>query len=203
MEAVAKLRNCPTAPRKMRLVVDMIRSKGVEEALAILKFSPKEASIRVEKLLLSAIANWQQKNDGQRIEDSELFVKTVFVDGGYTLKRFRPAPQGRATKIRKRSNHVTIIVDSKIGVEVVDAPVVEKAVEEKKTTKAKESTVKKETKAKTTTEKKEAAPKKETKKAEAKVEVKKETKKAAPKKAAPTKDAEKKEDKGGKTETDK
>lgn len=108
----AKLKNCPTSPRKMRLVVDMIRGQEVNRALDILKFSSKEASRKVEKLLLSAISNWQNKNEGVRIEDSNLFVKEIFVDQGRTLKRLRPAPQGRAHRIRKRSNHVTLILDS-------------------------------------------------------------------------------------------
>ncbi len=112
MEAIAKLNNCPTSPRKMRLVVDLIRGQQVEKALYLLKFNPKEASQRVEKLLLSAINNWQQKNPETRMEDSQLFVKTIMVDSGRMLKRMRPAPQGRGHKIRKRSNHVTLIVDS-------------------------------------------------------------------------------------------
>ncbi|MDX9942008.1 MAG: 50S ribosomal protein L22 [Bacteroidales bacterium] len=110
----ASLRNCPTSPRKMRLVADMIRGKEVNKALGILRYSKQDASYRLEKLLLSAIANWQSKNEGVRIEDSNLFVKTIHVDGGRSLKRLRPAPQGRAYRIRKRSNHVTIFVDSKI-----------------------------------------------------------------------------------------
>lgn len=113
MEAIAKLNNCPTSPRKMRLVVDLIRGERVEKALYILKYTNKEAAIRVEKLLLSAIKNWEEKNEGQRPEDSILFVKTIMVDGGRQLKRLRPAPQGRGYRIRKRSNHVTLIVDSK------------------------------------------------------------------------------------------
>ena len=112
MEAVAKLNNCPTSPRKMRLVVDIIRGEDVYKALNILKFTKKEAARRVEKLLLSAISNWEQKH-GVDPEDSDLYVKETFVDQGKTLKRFRPAPQGRATRIRKRSNHVTIIVGSR------------------------------------------------------------------------------------------
>ncbi len=111
---VARLNNCPTSPRKMRLVADVIRGKEVDRALAILKYTKKEAAQRLEKLLLSAIANWQAKNEGVRIEDSNLIVKEIFVDGGRVLKRLRPAPQGRAYRIRKRSNHVTIVVDSKI-----------------------------------------------------------------------------------------
>ena len=112
MEAIAKLNDCPTSPRKMRLVVDLIRGQKVENALHILKYNTKEASQRVEKLLLSAIANWQAKNEGVRMEESELYVKSVMVDGGRQLKRLRPAPQGRAYRVRKRSNHVTIVVDN-------------------------------------------------------------------------------------------
>jgi large subunit ribosomal protein L22 len=110
--AVAELNNCPTSPRKMRYVVDMIRGIEVNRALDILRFSTKEPSKRIEKLLLSAISNWQKKHEDVRIEKSNLFVKEVFVDGGRMLKRLRPAPQGRGYRIRKRSNHVTIILDS-------------------------------------------------------------------------------------------
>ncbi len=112
----AVLKNCPTSPRKMRLVADMIRGMEVNKALDVLKYSSKEASRRVEKLLLSAIANWQAKNEGVRLEESELYVSRVMVDSGRILKRLRPAPQGRAHRIRKRSNHVTIYVDSKESV---------------------------------------------------------------------------------------
>jgi|SRR6478609_9524269 large subunit ribosomal protein L22 len=116
MEAVARLNNCPTSPRKMRLIVDLIRGKKVEEALHILRFNnQKESAPRVEKLLLSAMANWGQKNEGARVEESELYIKTIFVDSGAMLKRVLPAPQGRAHRIRKRSNHVTLIVDSKVA----------------------------------------------------------------------------------------
>lgn len=108
--AFAKLNNCPTSPRKMRLVADLVRGVKVEKALQILRFNPKEASRRLEKLLLSAIANWQAKNEDDSIEDADLFVKEIRVDGGSMLKRLRPAPQGRAHRIRKRSNHVTIVV---------------------------------------------------------------------------------------------
>jgi len=108
--AFAKLNNCPNSPRKMRLVADLVRGKKAEQALQILKFSSKEASRRLEKLLLSAIANWQAKNEDESIEDANLFVKEIRVDGGAMLKRLRPAPQGRAHRIRKRSNHVTIVV---------------------------------------------------------------------------------------------
>ena len=109
----AKLNNCPTSPRKMRLVADLIKGVNVELALNILKHSPKEASIRMHKLLLSAIANWQVKNEGSRIEESNLYVKEVAVDSARMLKRIQPAPQGRAHRIRKRSNHVTIYLDSR------------------------------------------------------------------------------------------
>lgn len=112
-KAMAVLHNCPTSPRKMRLVVDMIRGVDVNRALDILRFSTKEASQKVEKLLLSAIANWQKKNEEVRVEKSNLYVKEVFVDGGRQLKRLRTAPQGRGYRIRKRSNHVTIILDSR------------------------------------------------------------------------------------------
>jgi large subunit ribosomal protein L22 len=108
--AFAKLNNCPTSPRKMRLVADLVRGEKVEKALNILKFNQKEASGKLEKLLLSAIANWQSKNEAASIEDAELVVKEIRVDGGAMLKRLRPAPQGRAHRIRKRSNHVTIVV---------------------------------------------------------------------------------------------
>ena len=109
---LAKLNNCPTSPRKMRLVADQIRGVEVNKALDILHFSPKEASIRLEKLLKSAISNWQQKNEGARLEDSDLFVKEISVDSGRVLKRIQPAPQGRAHRIKKRSNHVTLVIDS-------------------------------------------------------------------------------------------
>ncbi len=111
-ESFASLRNVPTSPRKMRLVADMIRGKEVNLALDLLKFSSKEASRRVEKLLLSAIANWKEKNEGVRMEDANLVVKSINVDSARILKRLRPAPQGRAHRIRKRSNHVTIYIDS-------------------------------------------------------------------------------------------
>ena len=110
----AVLKNCPTSPRKMRLVADQVRGEDVNRALDILKFSPKEASHRLEKLILSAISNWQTKNEGVRIEDSSLFVKEIYVDSGRVLKRLRPAPQGRAHRIRKRSNHITVVLDSAI-----------------------------------------------------------------------------------------
>ncbi len=113
----AVLRECPTSPRKMRLVTEMIRGMAVNRAIDVLKFSSKEASRRVEKLLLSAIANWQAKNEGVRLEESNLYVQEVFVDSARMLKRLRPAPQGRGHRIRKRSNHVTIRLASKNVVE--------------------------------------------------------------------------------------
>ena len=113
----AVLHDVPTSPRKMRLVTDMIRGMAVNRALDVLKFSSKEASRRVEKLLLSAIANWQAKNEGVRLEESNLYVQEVFVDSARMLKRLRPAPQGRGHRIRKRSNHVTVRMASKNVVE--------------------------------------------------------------------------------------
>ncbi len=109
----AKLNNCPTSPRKMRLVADLVRGADVEMALSILKHTPKEAAGRMHKLVLSAIANWQEKNEGVRMEESNLYVKSVMVDSARQLKRIRPAPQGRAHRIRKRSNHVTVFLDSR------------------------------------------------------------------------------------------
>ncbi len=110
----ATLRNCPSSPRKMRLVADQIRGESVDKAMDVLKYSPKAASEDLQKLLLSAVANWQAKNEGKRMEDAELYVKEIYVDSARVLKRIRPAPQGRAHRIRKRSNHVTIVVDSKL-----------------------------------------------------------------------------------------
>lgn len=110
--AIAKLRNVPTSPRKMRLVADQVRGVNIYKALNILKFSPKEASRSLEKLLLSAISNWEQKNEGKDASSSDLIVKEIYVDSARMLKRIQPAPQGRAHRIRKRSNHVTVIVDS-------------------------------------------------------------------------------------------
>lgn len=109
--AVASLNNCPTSPRKMRLVADVIRGVEINRALGILRYNKKEASIKLEKLLRSAIANWEAKNPDERLEDVKLCVKQINVDGGRMLKRVQPAPQGRAHRIRKRSNHVTLIVD--------------------------------------------------------------------------------------------
>ena len=106
----AKLNNCPTSPRKMRLVADLVRGMDVMTALSVLEHSPKEAAMRVHKLLRSAIANWQTKNEGVRIEESKLFIKDIYVDSARMLKRIRTAPQGRAHRIRKRSNHVTLVL---------------------------------------------------------------------------------------------
>ena len=110
----AKLNGCPTSPRKMRLVADLVRGVEIEKALAILKFSPKDAARDLEKLTLSAIANWQAKNEDASIEDAGLFIKEVYVDSAAMLKRLRPAPQGRAHRIRKRSNHVTMVLGTKV-----------------------------------------------------------------------------------------
>ena len=157
----AKLMNCPTSPRKMRLVADLIRGVNIDKALHILKHSSKEASGKLEKLLKSAIANWQAKNEGVRIEDSNLFIKQIYVDNGRILRRILPAPQGRAHRIRKRSNHVTLFVDSRLNenneksniiesskAEIVKATEVKKEAKAPKTTKAKKETTtsKKETK---------------------------------------------------------
>ncbi len=117
MEAVAKLRNYPTSPRKMRLLADMIRGQKVEKVLAQLEHNPKHPAVPLRKLVLSAISNWKEKNDGG--DESQLVVKTIFVDGARTLKRMRPAPQGRGYRVRKRSNHVTVIVDN--GAEAPEA----------------------------------------------------------------------------------
>jgi large subunit ribosomal protein L22 len=113
MEAIAKLTKVPTSPRKMRIVADMIRGQKVNKALGILKFEPKIGATMLEKCLLSAVANWQNKYEDQKIENADLYVKTVLVDGGAYLKRLRPAPQGRGHRIRKRSNHITITVAAK------------------------------------------------------------------------------------------
>ena len=111
MEAVAKLNNYPTSPRKMRLLVDLIRGMEVEKALAVLEHNPKHPAVPLRKLVMSAISNWKQKNDGG--DESALIVKTIMVDGARVIKRMRPAPQGRGYRVRKRSNHVTVIVDTK------------------------------------------------------------------------------------------
>ena len=125
MEAIAKLRNVPTSPRKMRVIADMIRGKKVSSALSILKYEPKHGAAKLEKLLLSAISNWEAKNEDQRLEEADLYIKSITVDSGKILKRLRPTPQGRAHRIRKRSNHVTMVIDSlnepEIAVEVEES----------------------------------------------------------------------------------
>lgn len=114
--AFAVLRDCPSSPQKMRLVADLVRGMDVQRALDTLKFCPKVAARNVEKLLLSAIANWGVKNEGARVEDAALYIKEIFVDGAGILKRLRPASRGRTHRIRKRSNHVTIVLGSKTAI---------------------------------------------------------------------------------------
>src|SRR5687767_6746608 len=157
MEAVAKLRNYPTSPRKMRLLADLIRGEKVDKALAILEHNSKHPAVPMRKLVLSAINNWKQKNEGG--DEGELVVKTIMVDGGRTLKRMRPAPQGRGYRVRKRSNHVTVIVDIKGIKNIKAAAVEEKEVDEK--AEIKETRPK--TKAKTTAAKKKTRRTKKTK----------------------------------------
>lgn len=128
MEAVAKLRNCPMSPRKMRMMADLIRGKKVNDAFGILKFSKREGAIWLDKLLLSAVANWENKNNMElSADDHDLFIKTIFVDAGTVLKRFRPAPHGRAHRIRKRQNHVTLVVENKVAIESDEAQVEQNA----------------------------------------------------------------------------
>lgn len=138
MEAVAKLNNYPTSPRKMRLLADLIRGMEVEKALGILQYNPKHPAVPMYKLLKSAINNWEQKNSDAKVEDAGLIVKTIMVDGGRVIKRMRPAPQGRGYRVRKRSNHVTIIVDS---LHATVAPVAKKKVEKAESAQAEEKTV--------------------------------------------------------------
>ena len=163
MEAIAKLNNYPTSPRKMRLLADLIRGMEVDKALGILQFNPKHPAVPLYKLLKSAINNWEQKNTDAKVEDAGLIVKTIMVDGGRVIKRMRPAPQGRGYRVRKRSNHVTLVVDSKtekvipakkVKAAKIDEPVVvaeptpeltkktETTPKTKKTTTAKKSTKK-------------------------------------------------------------
>ncbi|MCX6293478.1 MAG: 50S ribosomal protein L22 [Sphingobacteriales bacterium] len=123
MEAIAKLNNYPTSPRKMRLLVDLIRGMKVEKALAVLEHNPKHPAVPLRKLVLSAISNWKQKNEGA--DESTLIVKTIFVDGARVIKRMRPAPQGRGYRVRKRSNHVTVIVDASTATSKKASKVVE------------------------------------------------------------------------------
>lgn len=141
MEAIAKLNNYPTSPRKMRLLVDLIRGMKVEKALAVLEHNTKHPAVPLRKLLLSAINNWKQKNEGA--EEEGLIVKTIMVDGARVIKRMRPAPQGRGYRVRKRSNHVTLVVDEatakaikptkavKVVAEVEEAPVAKKVATKK------------------------------------------------------------------------
>jgi large subunit ribosomal protein L22 len=110
--SIAKLNNCPTSPRKMRLVAGLVRGKNVMDAINILKFTNRDAARRLETLVVSAISNWEAKNTGKSIEDEDIVIKEIYVDSARMLKRLRPAPQGRAHRIRKRSNHVTVILDS-------------------------------------------------------------------------------------------
>ncbi len=126
----ARLMNVPTSPRKMRLVADLVRGERVSKALNILKYEPKAGAAKIEKLLLSAIANWEAKNKESRIEEADLYVREIWVDSGRILKRLRPAPQGRAHRIRKRSNHVTLILDS---MAVAQEPAAAEVQEEKET----------------------------------------------------------------------
>jgi large subunit ribosomal protein L22 len=164
MEAIAKLRNYPTSPRKMRLLADLIRGHKVERALAILEHSPKHPAVPLRKLVLSAINNWKQKNESG--DESDLVVKTIFVDGARTLKRMRPAPQGRGYRVRKRSNHVTLVVDVKAPYEEQEeleeeieeqleelAEVQEEEETKPKTRRQKKTTAKKDTPKKTATKK--------------------------------------------------
>ncbi|MGK0387884.1 MAG: large subunit ribosomal protein L22 [Maribacter sp.] len=132
MEAVAKLRNCSMSARKMRLVVDLIRGKGVDDALNILKFTKKEAAVPLEKLLLSAISNWENKSDDLDADEYDLVVKEIFADQGTMLKRFRPAPHGRAHRIRKHTCHVTLVVENQIELDYDEEDVeeLEEATEE-------------------------------------------------------------------------
>ena len=181
MEAVAKLNNYPTSPRKMRLLADLIRGLEVEKALGILQFNPKHPAVPMYKLLKSAINNWEQKNADEKVEDADLVVKTIMVDCGRVIKRMRPAPQGRGHRVRKRSNHVTIVVDSVHSIEI---PGIKKSKAKAETTSVAEAVVAapKKAPAKKAAAKKTAA-KKETVKKDF---VKKETKSKATKTSAKT-----------------
>jgi len=116
----AKLNNCPSSPRKMRLVANLVSGKNVENSLHILQHTPNYAAEKLQKLIKSALANWQVKNEGVRMEDSNLYIREIIVNEGRSLKRVQPAPQGRAHRVRKRSNHVTVILDSKVKKEVTE-----------------------------------------------------------------------------------
>ena len=124
---VARLNNVPTSPRKMRLVADLVRGMDVEKALYVLQFTRKEAAKRLYKLLLSAISNWKEKNEGARLEENQLYVQEIHVDSGRMLKRIQPAPQGRAHRVRKRSNHVTLVIGNRNQPEVEEVEVIETA----------------------------------------------------------------------------
>jgi len=153
MEAVAKLNNYPTSPRKMRLLADLIRGMKVDKALAILDHNPKHPAVPLRKLVLSAISNWKAKNEGG--DETALLVKTIYVDGARTIKRMRPAPQGRGYRVRKRSNHITVVVDTthhKAPKAVASAPATEETVAVEKPVK-KTATKKAAPKKKTTTKK--------------------------------------------------
>ena len=159
MEAVAKLKNYPTSPRKMRLLADLIRGMKVEKALAVLEHNAKHPAVPMRKLVLSAISNWKQKNEGG--DEGQLVVKTIFVDGARTLKRMRPAPQGRGYRVRKRSNHVTVIVDDANALKVLPKQLKSEALPEPVEAQVAEVKTKKAAPKKAAT--KQAAPKKETK----------------------------------------
>ena len=164
MEAVAKLKNYPTSPRKMRLLADLIRGMKVEKALAVLEHNAKHPAVPMRKLVLSAISNWKQKNEGG--DEGQLVVKTIFVDGARTLKRMRPAPQGRGYRVRKRSNHVTVIVDDANALKVIPKKLNSEALPEPVEAEVAEVKTKKAAPKKTASKKaavKKAAPKKETK----------------------------------------
>ena len=163
MEAVAKLNNYPTSPRKMRLLADLIRGMEVDKALGVLQFNPKHPAVPLYKLLKSAINNWEQKNSDAKVEDAGLIVKTIMVDGGRVIRRMRPAPQGRGYRIRKRSNHVTLIVDSKTVKPVKEKKVATKKEEPVEAVAVAAPEVKK-TRAKKTTTKKDSTTNKETSK---------------------------------------
>ena len=122
---IARLRNVPTSPRKMRIVADLVRGMDVEQALGLLQHTQKEAAGRLYKLLRSAIANWEVKNEGERVEENQLYIKEISVDGGRVLKRIQPAPQGRAHRIRKRSNHVTLILGNRLQKQEVEEVITE------------------------------------------------------------------------------
>ena len=151
MEAVAKLNNYPTSPRKMRLLVDLIRGMQVEKALAVLDHNPKHPAVPLRKLVLSAISNWKQKNEGG--DEAGLIVKTIMVDGARVIKRMRPAPQGRGYRVRKRSNHVTVIVDTKTAVKLKKSAIAESTVVETPAAEAPKKTAAKKTAVKKTTKK--------------------------------------------------